>query len=247
MILVRRRSRRRSTSTRRSSPRRASPRRSRSARSPFAVGRRVGLRRRPPPPEGPPRGHRRGPRSRSRRRVRRASAPWPSPRSSSRRIVWAPSHLLPLGRWAAQNAAQYKDEANYTRLGLLIRETHAARASAWPSPPPAPRRTSRSAPPRTSSARTIATSRSSRRAACSRPATTSGTTSTASASGTRDLIVETVDVNPTRRGVHREPRLREARERDAPPRATRPSCAAISSAARWSTATRCSPRSTSCT
>jgi peptidoglycan/LPS O-acetylase OafA/YrhL len=38
-------------------------------------------------------------------------------------LVWAPSHLLPLGRWAAQNAAQYKDEANYTRLGLLIRET----------------------------------------------------------------------------------------------------------------------------
>ena len=35
-------------------------------------------------------------------------------------IVWLPSHLLPLGRWAAQNAAQYKDEANYTRLGLLI-------------------------------------------------------------------------------------------------------------------------------
>jgi peptidoglycan/LPS O-acetylase OafA/YrhL len=38
-------------------------------------------------------------------------------------IVWLPSHLLPLGRWAAQNAAQYKDEANYTRLGILIRET----------------------------------------------------------------------------------------------------------------------------
>jgi peptidoglycan/LPS O-acetylase OafA/YrhL len=38
-------------------------------------------------------------------------------------LVWLPSHLLPLGRWAAQNAAQYKDEANYTRLGLLIRET----------------------------------------------------------------------------------------------------------------------------
>ena len=38
-------------------------------------------------------------------------------------LVWAPSHLLPLGRWAAQNAAQYKDEANYTRLGILIRET----------------------------------------------------------------------------------------------------------------------------
>ena len=38
-------------------------------------------------------------------------------------IVWLPSHLLPLGRWAAQNAAQYKEEANYTRLGLLIRST----------------------------------------------------------------------------------------------------------------------------
>ncbi|MDB4940908.1 MAG: acyltransferase 3 [Labilithrix sp.] len=38
-------------------------------------------------------------------------------------LVWAPSQLLPLGRWAAQNAAQYKDEANYTRLGLLIRES----------------------------------------------------------------------------------------------------------------------------
>jgi peptidoglycan/LPS O-acetylase OafA/YrhL len=37
-------------------------------------------------------------------------------------VVWAPSQLMPLGRWAAQNAAQYKDEANYTRLGLLIRE-----------------------------------------------------------------------------------------------------------------------------
>ena len=38
-------------------------------------------------------------------------------------LVWAPSQLMPLGRWAAQNAAQYKDEANYTRLGLLIRES----------------------------------------------------------------------------------------------------------------------------
>ncbi|MCL2777908.1 MAG: acyltransferase [Polyangiaceae bacterium] len=36
-------------------------------------------------------------------------------------IVWLPAQLLPLGQWAAQNAAQYKDEANYTRLGLLIR------------------------------------------------------------------------------------------------------------------------------
>ncbi|MBX3203897.1 MAG: acyltransferase [Labilithrix sp.] len=35
-------------------------------------------------------------------------------------LVWLPSHLLPLGRWAAQNAAQYADEARYTRLGLLI-------------------------------------------------------------------------------------------------------------------------------
>lgn len=40
-------------------------------------------------------------------------------------VVWAPSHLLPLGRWAAQNAAQYKDEANYTRLGLLLRSATA--------------------------------------------------------------------------------------------------------------------------
>ncbi len=38
-------------------------------------------------------------------------------------LVWLPSQVLPLGRWAAQNAAQYSDEANYTRLGLLIRET----------------------------------------------------------------------------------------------------------------------------
>lgn len=38
-------------------------------------------------------------------------------------VVWLPSHLLPLGRWAASNAAQYKDEANYTRLGLLIQST----------------------------------------------------------------------------------------------------------------------------
>jgi len=38
-------------------------------------------------------------------------------------IAWGPSQLMPLGRWAAQNAAQYKDEANYTRLGILIRET----------------------------------------------------------------------------------------------------------------------------
>jgi peptidoglycan/LPS O-acetylase OafA/YrhL len=37
-------------------------------------------------------------------------------------LVWLPSHLLPVGRWAAQNAAQYVDEARYTRLGLLIRD-----------------------------------------------------------------------------------------------------------------------------
>ncbi len=36
-------------------------------------------------------------------------------------LVWLPSHLLPLGRWAAQNAAQYQDEARYTRIGLLLR------------------------------------------------------------------------------------------------------------------------------
>jgi peptidoglycan/LPS O-acetylase OafA/YrhL len=40
-------------------------------------------------------------------------------------LVWLPAHLLPLGRWAAQNAAQYQDEARYTRLGLLIRSTTA--------------------------------------------------------------------------------------------------------------------------
>ncbi|AKU99239.1 acyltransferase 3 [Labilithrix luteola] len=38
-------------------------------------------------------------------------------------IVWLPAHLLPFAQWATQNAAQYKDEANYTRLGILIRET----------------------------------------------------------------------------------------------------------------------------
>ena len=38
-------------------------------------------------------------------------------------LVWLPAHFLPLARWAGQNAAQYKDEANYTRLGILIRET----------------------------------------------------------------------------------------------------------------------------
>ncbi|MCL2723938.1 MAG: acyltransferase [Polyangiaceae bacterium] len=38
-------------------------------------------------------------------------------------LVWLPAQLLPLGQWVTQNAAQYKDEANYTRLGLLIRES----------------------------------------------------------------------------------------------------------------------------
>lgn len=38
-------------------------------------------------------------------------------------LVWLPAHALPLGQWAAQNAAQYADEARYTRLGILIRET----------------------------------------------------------------------------------------------------------------------------
>jgi len=35
-------------------------------------------------------------------------------------LVWFPCHALPLARWAGQNAAQYADEARYTRLGLLI-------------------------------------------------------------------------------------------------------------------------------
>ena len=38
-------------------------------------------------------------------------------------LVWLPAHLLPFGQWAGQNAAQYKDEARYTRLGLLIAAT----------------------------------------------------------------------------------------------------------------------------
>ena len=38
-------------------------------------------------------------------------------------IVWLPCHALPLARWAAQNAAQYADEARYTRLGLVLRAT----------------------------------------------------------------------------------------------------------------------------
>jgi peptidoglycan/LPS O-acetylase OafA/YrhL len=38
-------------------------------------------------------------------------------------LVWLPCHALPLGRWAGQNAAQYTDEARYTRLGLLIAAT----------------------------------------------------------------------------------------------------------------------------
>ena len=40
-------------------------------------------------------------------------------------FVWLPCHLVPFGRWAGQNAAQYADEAKYTRLGLLIRSTTA--------------------------------------------------------------------------------------------------------------------------
>ncbi|HEY8074489.1 MAG TPA: acyltransferase [Labilithrix sp.] len=36
-------------------------------------------------------------------------------------LVWLPAHALPLAQWAAQNAAQYQDEARYTRLGILIR------------------------------------------------------------------------------------------------------------------------------
>ena len=35
-------------------------------------------------------------------------------------LIWLPCHLVPLGRWAASNAAQYADEARYTRTGLLI-------------------------------------------------------------------------------------------------------------------------------
>ncbi len=38
-------------------------------------------------------------------------------------VVWAPCHLLPVGRWLVQNAAQYQDEAHYTRLGILIAAT----------------------------------------------------------------------------------------------------------------------------
>ncbi len=38
-------------------------------------------------------------------------------------VVWFPSHAIPFARWAASNAAQYVDEARYTRLGLLIRST----------------------------------------------------------------------------------------------------------------------------
>ncbi len=38
-------------------------------------------------------------------------------------VVWFPSHALPLARWAGQNAAQYADEARYTRLGLVLRAT----------------------------------------------------------------------------------------------------------------------------
>jgi peptidoglycan/LPS O-acetylase OafA/YrhL len=35
-------------------------------------------------------------------------------------LVWLPVQALPMARWAAQNAAQYNDEARYTRTGLLI-------------------------------------------------------------------------------------------------------------------------------
>ena len=38
-------------------------------------------------------------------------------------LVWFPSHATALGRWATQNAAQYLDEARYTRLGFLLRAT----------------------------------------------------------------------------------------------------------------------------
>ncbi len=38
-------------------------------------------------------------------------------------LVWFPSHAVALGRWATQNAAQYLDEARYTRLGFLLRAT----------------------------------------------------------------------------------------------------------------------------
>jgi hypothetical protein len=36
-------------------------------------------------------------------------------------IVWGPAQLQGYGSWAVRNAAQYADEANYTREGLLIR------------------------------------------------------------------------------------------------------------------------------
>jgi hypothetical protein len=36
-------------------------------------------------------------------------------------VLFLPSHLEPLGFWAIKNAAQFQDEANYARLGLLIR------------------------------------------------------------------------------------------------------------------------------
>lgn len=36
-------------------------------------------------------------------------------------LVWFPSHATALGRWATQNAAQYQDEARYSRLGFLLR------------------------------------------------------------------------------------------------------------------------------
>ena len=38
-------------------------------------------------------------------------------------IVWLPSHLEGLSFWAKNNAAQYADEARYSRLGLLLART----------------------------------------------------------------------------------------------------------------------------
>lgn len=38
-------------------------------------------------------------------------------------LLWFPAHATALGRWAGQNAAQYLDEARYTRLGFLLRAT----------------------------------------------------------------------------------------------------------------------------
>ncbi len=43
------------------------------------------------------------------------------PRLALVAIVWGPAQLQGMGSWALRNAAQYTDEANYTREGLLIR------------------------------------------------------------------------------------------------------------------------------